>query len=150
MGYRSQVAYRIRFDDSQTLGLFINHVIGSEDTHMIDALMECEVCFVENMVNFHAYDVKWYESYEDVQGHTRLYELCNKEETQFYEKCGYSFIRVGEEQGDIQDESGGEDPPYDDFYTSTSIEVPFDTNYTPYGDILKKLKESQPTEGEQA
>ena len=150
MGYRSQVAYRIRFDDSHTLGLFINHVFGSGDDHMIEALRECQVDFDDCMVNFHAYDVKWYESYEDVQGHTKLYELCDKEDTQFFEKCGYVFYRVGEEQSDIQDESGGNDPPYDDFYTSTSIEVPFDTGYTPYGDELKKLEESQPTEGEQA
>lgn len=150
MGYRSEVAYRIRFDDSATLGQFINHVFGSGDDHMIQALKECEVCFTENMVNFHAYDVKWYESYEDVQGHTKLYELVDKEDTQFFEKCGYVFYRVGEESGDIQDDSGGIDPPYDDFYTQTSIEIPFSTNYTSYGDALEKLTKDQPTEGEQS
>jgi hypothetical protein len=125
-------------------------VFGSGDEHLIDALRGCEVCFVENMVNFHAYDVKWYESYEEVKAHTKLYELCNNEETQFYEKCGYVFYRVGEEQNDIHDESGGIDPPYDDFYTSTSIEVPFNTNYTPYGNTLDELTKDQPTEGETA
>jgi hypothetical protein len=117
---------------------------------MIDALKECQVDFDGCMINFHAYDVKWYESYEDVKGHTNLYELVDKEDTQFHEKCGYAFLRVGEESGDIQDDSGGIDPPYDDFYTSTSIEVPFDTSYTPYGDALEKLTKDQPTEGEQA
>ena len=150
MGYYSQVAYRIRFDDSHTLGLFINYVFGSGNEHMIEALKECEVDFKDYYINFHKFERKWYEGYEYVQGHISLYELCNKEDTPFFDKCGYTFHRVGEEQADIDSFEGGQEPPYDDFYTSTTIEVPFDTNYTPYGDILDELTKQQPTEGEQA
>ena len=150
MGYRSEVAYSIGFEDTQTMGQFINYVFGSEDEHMIDALKECEVCFKELRINFHAYDVKWYESYTDVQGHTKLYTLPNDESTQFYEKCDYKFIRVGEEQGDIDEDysSNADIDLHDGFYTVTSIEIPFSNNYTPYGDELDKLTKEQPTEGE--
>jgi len=150
MGYRSEVAYSIGFEDEKVMGLFITHVFGSEDEHMIQALKECEVCFKELRINFHAWDVKWYDSYEDVQGHTRLYQLPDKEDTQFYEKCDYKFIRVGEEQGDIDEEYSNNTnhklDVHDGFYTHTSIELPFSSNYTSYGDELLKL--TQPTEGE--
>ena len=154
MGYRSEVAYTIGFEDEHTMGLFINYVFSTNDEHMIQALKECEVCFKELRINFHAYDVKWYESYDDVKGHTALYALPNDESTQFYEKCDYKFIRVGEEQGDIDEEysnnTGHTIDLHDGFYTVTSIEMPFSNNYTPYGDTLAKLTEQQPTKGETA
>jgi hypothetical protein len=150
MGYRSEVAYSICFEDSHTMGLFINHVFGSGDEHMIDALKECEVDFTCLRINFHAWDTKWYDSYDDVKGHQALYQLPDKDDTPFFEKCDYKFMRVGEEQGDIDDEysSHSSVDVHDEFYTNTSITLPFQSNYTPYGDELKKLEESQPTEGE--
>jgi len=152
MGYRSEVAYTIGFEDELNMGKFINHVFGSGDEHMIDALKECEVCFKELRINFHAYDVKWYESYDDVRGHTSLYQLPDQEDTPFYAHCDYKFIRVGEEQGDIEEEySHNADQHidlHDGFYTCTSIELPFSSNYTSYGDELDKLTKEQPTEGE--
>ena len=149
MGYRSQVAYVIAFDeDSQAMGKFINYVMGSEDEHMINALIECEVDFENNRINFYADDVKWYESYEDVKGHTRLKELCADEETPFYPHASAKFIRVGEESGDIEENDYGDDPPYDGFYTVTSIELPFSTNFKPYGNVLAELVQDQPTKGD--
>jgi hypothetical protein len=154
MGYRSEVAYSIGFTDTQVMGQFIQHVMSSGDEHMIQALKECEVCFTELRINFHSYDVKWYDSYEDVQGHTRLYQLPDKEDTPFFEKSEYKFLRVGEEQGDIDDEysshTGHAVDLHDGFYTHTSIELPFSNNYECYGDILDKLTKEQPTKGETA
>ena len=151
MGYRSQVAYIIAFDeDSNAMGKFINYVMGSEDEHMITALKECEVDFETNRINFYQSDVKWYESYDDVKGHTRLYELAANEETPFYPHAHARFVRIGEEQGDIQDDDFGDDPPYDDFYTVTTIELPFSTNYEPYGKVLEQLTKQQPTKGDEA
>ena len=149
MGYRSQVAYVIAFDeDSNAMGKFINYVMGSGDEHMIEALKACEVDFETNRINFYYTDVKWYESYEDVKGHTRLYELCTNEETPFYPQASAKFIRVGEEMGDIEENDYGDDPPYDDFYTVTTIALPFSPNYTPYGDKLAELIKDQPTKSE--
>jgi hypothetical protein len=149
MGYRSEVAYSISFEDENAMGLFITHVFGSGDEHMMTALKECEVDFKERRINFHAWDTKWYDSYEDVKGHQALYQLPDKEDTPFFEKCDYKFMRVGEEQGDIDDEysSHTDLDIHDEFYTQTSITLPFASNYTPYGDELAKLT-PQPQEKE--
>ena len=151
MGYRSQVAYVIAFDDdadTRVMGQFINYVMGSGDEHLIEALKECDVDFDAQRINFYASDVKWYDSYDEVKAHTKLYELVVNEETPFYPHAHAKFIRVGEEQGDIQEEDFGDDPPYDDFYTVTTIELPFSTNYEPYGKVLEQLTKQQPTKGE--
>ena len=152
MGYRSEVAYSICFEDENAMGLFITYVFSTNDEHMITALKECEVDFKGLRINFHAWDVKWYDSYEDVKGHTALYTLPDKDDTPFFEKCDYKFMRVGEEQGDIDDEysSHSSVDVHDEFYTNTSITLPFASNYTPYGDELAKLTPPIPTEGEQA
>lgn len=151
MGYRSQVAYVIAFDeDSNAMGKFINWVLASNDEHMITALKECEVDFEANRINFYQSDVKWYESYEDVKGHTRLYELVANEETPFYPHAHARFIRIGEESGDIQEEDYGDDPPWDSFYPVTTIELPFSPSYETYGTTLDKLTKEQPTKGETA
>jgi hypothetical protein len=151
MGYRSQVAYVIAFDeDANAMGKFINYVMGSGDQHLIDALMECEVDFKNQRINFYKSDVKWYESYPDVQGHTKLYELAVNEETPFYPHTHARIIRVGEETGDIQEEDFGDDPPYEDFYTHTDIRLPFDCHYIPYGKVLEELTKQQPTKGDEA
>lgn len=151
MGYYSEVAYTIAFDeDSQAMGKFINYVMGSEDEHMIEALKECEVSFETNRINYHAMSTKWYESYDIIKGHTRLYELVANEETPFYPHASARLVRVGEETGDIQEEDYGDDPPYDDFYAVTTIEIPFATNYKAYGEVLDELTKQQPTKGETA
>ena len=153
MGYRSQVAYIISFDDdadTKTMGQFINYVMGSGDTHMIQALMECEVDFKNQRINFWQSDVKWYESYDEVKAHTKLYELCVNEETPFYPHAHARIIRVGEEQGDIQEDDFGDDPPYDEFYTVTTIQLPFSEDYIPYGKVLEQLTKQQPTKGDEA
>jgi hypothetical protein len=151
MGYRSQVAYVIAFDDdadTKVMGQFINYVMGSGDEHLIEALKECEVDFDLQRINFYASDVKWYDSYDEVKAHTKLYELCVNEETPFYPHAHARFVRVGEESGDIQEEDFGDDPPYDEFYTHTDIRLPFDCHYRSYGTTLDELTQQQPTKGD--
>lgn len=48
-------------------------------------------------------DVKWYDSYDDVQFWTRMMKKCGESETVYCEFC-----RVGEEYDDIQMEYYGE------------------------------------------
>lgn len=139
MGYRSEVAYIIAFDAQQQMGQFIQWVMSSGDEHMINALKECEVDFSTLRINFWQSDVKWYESYADVQGHTRLLELCNLEDTPFHANIGGMLIRVGEDEVDIETTEYGNDPPYDGFYTVTNIEMPFNASYTSYGTTLEAL-----------
>jgi hypothetical protein len=139
MGYRSQVAYVISFDDKQTLNEFIAKimVLGG---HVCDALKECQIEVVEGMlncyrINFFASDVKWYDTFPEVEGHNMLRELA---EEWYSGKSASRFIRIGEEHGDIDEQTEGDSADlYDDFYTYTHMELPFDKDYEPIGDNLR-------------
>ena len=141
MGYRSEVAYVINFSSKEKRDDYINVVLATGDTHLIDALKDCDVPFDsshDTRINFYAIDVKWYDSYEDVKAHTKLYNWA----VELYpDDCGYRFICIGEEEGDIENDSDGEGEwiPYDDdFYTYASMEVPFNTQYDKF-DLDKYL-----------
>ena len=138
MGYRSEVAYRIGFRDKTTLNEFIAKVMvlgGAE----VNALKECSIKEDGDhwYVNFYASDVKWYEGYTEVDGHTKLYNLA----VEWYpEDCAYQFLRVGESEDDSQCESDGADDitdcVWDDFKIVRYIETPFSSTYQAIGDKL--------------
>jgi hypothetical protein len=138
MGYRSEVAYVIQFSTTQKRDEYINLVIASKNEDLITALQLCEVPIPLKeddwqacRINFHASDVKWYDSYDEVKAHTRLYKWA---EDLYPEDCGWHFIRIGEEFGDIQDETdeNAVETPEDDFYPYTSMELPFEADYQPF------------------
>ena len=138
MGYRSEVAYRIGFRDKQILNEFIAKVMvlgGAE----LNALKECSIEEDGDhwFVNFYASDVKWYDGYTDVDGHTKLYNLA----VEWYpEDCAYQFLRIGESDDDSQSDTDGADDltdcVWDDFRIIRYIETPFSSNYEAIGDKL--------------
>lgn len=142
MGYRSEVAYRIGFRDKKTINEFIAKVMvlgGAE----VNALKECEIEGIDGRwyVNFYADDVKWYDGYTDVDGHTKLYNLA----VEWYpEDCAYQFLRVGESSDDTQEDTDGADDltdcVWDDFRIVRYIETPFTTQYEAIGDKLGLLE----------
>ena len=138
MGYRSEVAYRIGFRDKKILNEFIAKVmvLGGYEC---DALRECSIEEDGDtwFVNFYASDVKWYEGYEDVEGHTRMYKLA----VEWYpDDCAYQFLRVGESDDDSQSDTDGADDitdcVWDDFRIIRYIETPFSSHYEAIGDKL--------------
>jgi hypothetical protein len=138
MGYRSEVAYRICFRDKKILNEFIAKVmvLGGYEC---DALRECSIEEDGDtwFVNFYASDVKWYEGYEDVEGHTRMYKLA----VEWYpDDCAYQFLRVGESDDDSQSDTDGADDitdcVWDDFRIIRYIETPFSSHYEAIGDKL--------------
>jgi hypothetical protein len=139
MGYRSEVAYVINFSTTEKRDEYINLVLASANEDLITALKECEVPIPLKeddwqacCINFYARDVKWYDSYDEVKAHTRLYKWA---EELYPDDSGWHFIRIGEEMGDIHDETDGNscgETPEDDFYTYTSMEIPFNANYEPF------------------
>jgi hypothetical protein len=138
MGYRSEVAYVIGFTDKEVLSEFIALVMlkGGE---FRKALSECQIQIFDNgrdkcFINFYDRDTKWYDSFESVQAHTWLYKYAVE---RFPENASYKFLRIGEEQGDIEYDCEDEVIDLqDDFYTYTSMEIPFDHDYEPIGDRL--------------
>lgn len=129
MGYRSEVAYVINFEDKETRDEYVSMVLVHGGL-LAEALGECEVEEDNphsHRINFHAFDVKWYDSYEDVKAHHRLMEWAKE---LYPEKCDWKFVRIGESIEDIQDEdSNGEWTPYDDFYPCASMTIPFSHQY---------------------
>lgn len=138
MGYRSEVAYRIGFRDKKILNEFIAKVMVLGG-HECEALRECSIEEDGDtwFINFYASDVKWYEGYEDVEGHTRMYKLA----VEWYpDDCAYQFLRVGESDDDSQSDTDGADDitdcVWDDFRIIRYIETPFSISYEPIGDKL--------------
>jgi hypothetical protein len=115
MGYRSDVAYTIRFtgdDDTKVKQSFYTFLAEAK------AKPETAPCFSEHedyfkvvesalSINFYADDVKWYESFTDVQMHEALLALARSWVDDGVDCIGYCFARIGEETNDTEENFGG-------------------------------------------
>jgi len=114
LGYRSNVAYTIRFtsDDDrlneQTFFTFIAEAKSDEVTRQ--AIEECEVDEVDLRINFVADDIKWYDSHSDVASHDALIDLAEETINSWEgdkECMGYIFVRCGENEDDTEIKASG-------------------------------------------
>ena len=121
MGYRSEVAYVIKFDDIETRNNFVTLMLAKNDEHITRAVEECEYGYEDDpVITFEAQDVKWYESYDDVKAHHAMM----REAVAIYgeEKGGrFRFIAVGEDGAENFDEHDDEGDLYE--YITTVHEV---------------------------
>jgi hypothetical protein len=124
MGYRSTVAYTIRFTpvitDESEYDEDLNKCKESFYTFLAEAKVKYSGALEDsgmnidesNMaINFLAYDVKWYETYEDVIVHENLISLSKEwaDEGETANKhIGGIFLRIGEEMDDMIEEGWGE------------------------------------------
>jgi hypothetical protein len=119
MGYRSDVAYTIRFNsdhDEKNKQSFYTFLAEAKAKAATAACFnelgwaEFEIDEARYRINFACDDVKWYESYEDVKCHEALIELAaewaNDEDN--HSEIAYSFVRIGEETDDIEKKNGGD------------------------------------------
>lgn len=122
MGYRSDVAYTIRFKKAEDYHLFILEAKANPETAGCfppndgSHFEECELDAERLRIDFKAQDVKWYESYPDVQMHEKLIDQAQewtkepiRESTGTfgYYRLGYVFVRVGEDDHDVVRKEGG-------------------------------------------
>lgn len=108
MGYRSEVAYCMRFKDQEQLDTFVAVQLCKKNGIINEALKELrqiETRQTEQYLYFYAPDVKWYDDYEDVKVHHKFMD----ELVADYEDTAWLFIRCGEQADDLQEESDGED-----------------------------------------
>lgn len=115
MGYRSQVAYTIRFvsdDDTVNRHSFFTFIAEAKSKPECaqafgrdDALVVDEGKFT---INFYADDVKWYDGYPDVDCHNNLISLASEWVDGGNTALGYSFVRIGEDASDITERNGGQ------------------------------------------
>jgi hypothetical protein len=117
MGYRSDVAYTIRFvsdDDTKNRQSFYTFLAEAKSKAAIAGCFnahwnEVEVDEVRLRINFTADNVKWYEDYADVQCHEALINLANEwvNDELNNSEIAYKFVRVGEEVEDVESRTGG-------------------------------------------
>jgi len=91
MGYRSDVAYAIAFPNKDKRIRFmataaLDPEIELKDFKLID----------DTTVLFSYEQVKWYDGYDWVKAHVQLLEDAKAQ------SCGWQFLRVGEEAGDVE------------------------------------------------
>jgi len=126
MGYRSTVAYTIRFTpfpspQEAEKGEFpttadLKECKESFYTFLAEAKVKLSGAFDDDLMvdeanmalNYLVYDVKWYESYDDVQTHEGLMQLSKDWADMENKHIGGIFMRVGEETDDIVEEAWGE------------------------------------------
>jgi hypothetical protein len=121
MGYRSHVAYVIRFGNTDQRDTFVELVKHRNDT-MSQAINDCETRYTHPIITFEADDVKWYESFDDVRAHHAILDWA----VELYKEAGYRIVQVGEDGAEDINE-GGDDAAdlYDYIYTSHSVITEF-------------------------
>ena len=118
MGYRSDVAYTIRFKKEEDYRLFVLEAKANPETAGCfppndgSHFGECELDDQKFRINFKVEDVKWYESFPEVQMHESLIDQADewvKETTGTLNeyRLGYVFVRVGEDDSDNERRDGG-------------------------------------------
>ena len=117
MGYRSDVAYTIRFTDDhdtnneQSFYTFLLEAKANPKCQI--ALSEVEINHKKQMFTFSANDVKWYDNYPDVMSHMALVKQaedwsCQVSEGKLHCKIGSMFLRAGEETNDNEERYHGD------------------------------------------
>jgi hypothetical protein len=124
MGYRSDVAYVIKFDDIETRDNFVTLMLAKNDKHITEAISECECGYtLDPIITFEETDLKWYRDFEDVKAHHALM----REAVEIYgEKGGrFRFVSVGEDGAEEFDEDDDDGDLYDYITTRHEINTAF-------------------------
>ena len=124
MGYRSDVAYKIKFQDEGQWNVFLLEAKSKPETSLSFEDECLNVVYDKREIRFVIDGVKWYEDYEDVKCHIKLLDLC-EEYIERQEKSlegsppsitphvvSYLFRRIGEDEDDLEERHGG-DPDWD-------------------------------------
>lgn len=98
MGYRSQVAFIVKFDTEANAASYLEAAKVALPL-IKEYLSDFEVTAQGYIVVTFDY-IKWYDSYEDVQALTKFYKDAN--ESQGYE--WYLFKRIGENDDDYEED----------------------------------------------
>ena len=124
MGYRSDVGYKIKFEDEGQWNVFLLEAKSKPEIRLSFEDECLNVVYDKREIRFVADGMKWYEENEDVKCHIKLLDLCD-EYLERQEKSlqgsppsitsypvSYLFRRIGEDEDDIEQRHGG-DPDWD-------------------------------------
>lgn len=133
MGYRSHVAYIIKFNDIETRDNFVTLMLAKNDPVLTQALDECRYGYKDDpIITFEAEDVKWYSGFKDVEAHHTLMEGA----VEIYKHKGgrYRFVSVGEDGAEDFSEVDDEGDLYDYVTTTHQVQTEFPSISTPTGE----------------
>jgi hypothetical protein len=111
MGYRSDVAYAIQFNDANERATFRDVMLHKNDPHITQALEETvdhREGFHDRYIVFKDTDTKWYDTYLEVQAHYKLMREANE-----LFNASYRCLAIGEDGAETYDADG---PNEDDLY----------------------------------
>jgi hypothetical protein len=120
MGYRSNVAYKIKFFDIETMRLFVTEAKSKEEFRL--AFEHTENLKIDEKGMFIKFDAtawKWYESYPEVIAHEALLSLARDYREEAEKNIEYAFARIGENDDDV--ETYASDDGYELVYVSRQI-----------------------------
>jgi hypothetical protein len=121
MGYRSNVAYVIRFENTDQRDTFVELVKHRRDDALTEAINDCETRYEAPIITYYAEDIKWYEGYEYVEAHKAIMEWA----VELYKNAGYRIVQVGEDGKEEVNEDGDTDDLYDYIYSSHEVHTDF-------------------------
>ena len=124
MGYRSNVAYKIKFFDEATMKLFLAEAKSKEEYKLAfkhDDGYCVDIDEEKLQIKYEADSVKWYSEYSDVKAHEALIHLAREYRDDNEKELEYAFARIGEEDGDI--ETYASENGYDMVWVSRQIMV---------------------------
>jgi hypothetical protein len=102
MGYRSDVAYVVKFKSFQDRDAYVSLQLAKNEEAMREAMFDCEYEYKsEPMITFETEDIKWYESFPYVIAHTSIY----KDAKELFD-ASYRFYAVGEDGAEEVEEEG--------------------------------------------
>jgi hypothetical protein len=124
MGYRSDVAYKIKFEDEGQWNVFLLEAKSKSETRLCFEDECLTVVHDKREIRFVADGMKWYAEDEEVRCHIQLLDLCD-EYLERQEKSlegsppsktpyvvSYLFRRIGEDEDDLEERHNG-DPDWD-------------------------------------
>lgn len=123
MGYRSQVTFVVRFNNLQDRDAMWTLYANCNDEHKRDVANHLEQRYGNDpLVTFSDSHLKWYPEYPFVKA---AHAFMEEAEEMF--NASWRFVRIGEEDNDIEVNEGGEDCSdlYDMVYPVSSIEICF-------------------------
>jgi len=125
MGYRSDVAYVIKFNDIETRDNFVTLMLAKNDKWITQALDECQYGYDDDpIITFEETSIKWYDTYDEVKAHRALM----RQAVEIYgeEKGGrFRFIGVGEDGAEDFNESDDEGDLYEYITTVHAVQTSF-------------------------
>jgi hypothetical protein len=123
MGYRSEVAYKIKFDKKDDFWGFIAESKLDPETSLCwseDEEDYFKVVEDRYEIRFYCNSVKWYDEFDEVQAHMALWGKA-KERNDGGVYVDGAYCRIGEEPDDVDERYFGRDP-YEMVRVSRSIE----------------------------